>query len=113
MPERIRETSLAMASPGGFMIGERLYVRSAGVGGSIDEAAGFIDEDFDPRGGQPNVGRARLARLTWYSLVHEERGTVQMKAGNVLYQPTAAVASETINITDRNGRSVSPVTDRA
>jgi hypothetical protein len=30
-----------------------------------------------------------------------------------LYQPTAAAASETINITDRSGRSVSLVTDRA
>ena len=90
MPERIRETSLAMASPRDLMIGERLYVRSAGVGGSIDEAARFIDEDFDPRGGQPNVGRARLARLSWHGLVHEEWGAVQMQAGNSAQVPEFA-----------------------
>ena len=125
MPERIREASLAMGSPRRFMIGERLDVRCAGVGGSIDEPAGFIDEDLDPRGGQPNVGRARLARPAGYCLVHEEWGAVQIQAGNaprfqsspapsaVLYQPIAAAASETINMTDRNGRSISLVMDQA
>ena len=72
------------------MISERLYLRSAGFGGAIDEATGFIDEDFDPRGRHPNVGRARFARLPRYSLVHEERGTVQMKAGNAAKVPKFA-----------------------
>ena len=72
------------------MISERLYLRSTGFGGAIDEATGFIDEDFDPRGRHANVGRARFARLPWYSLVHEERGTVQMKAGNAAQVPEFA-----------------------
>jgi hypothetical protein len=90
MSERIREASLAMSSPRSLMIRERFYLCSAGFGGAIDETAGFIDEDFDPRGGQPNVGRARLARLAWYSLVHEEWGAVQVKAGNSAQVPEFA-----------------------
>jgi hypothetical protein len=78
MPERIRETSLAMSSPRDFMLREGFYVGSAGFGGAIDEAAGFVGEDFDPRGGQPNLDRARLARLAWHSLVDEEWSPVQM-----------------------------------
>ena len=90
MPERIREASLAMSSPRGLMIRGRLCIRRAGFGGAIDEAAGFLDEDFDPRGGQPNVGRARLSRLAWYSLVHEEWGAVQMETGNSAQVPELA-----------------------
>ena len=63
MPERIREASLAMSSPTGFVIDRRLYISRAGFCGAIDEAAGVRDEEFDPRGGQPNVGRTWLLRL--------------------------------------------------
>jgi|HubBroStandDraft_6_1064221.scaffolds.fasta_scaffold485415_2 hypothetical protein len=103
MPERIREPSLAMGSPRDLMIGERLYVGSAGVGGSIDEAAGFIDEDLDPRGGQPNIGRARLARLAWYGLVDKEWSAVQIKAGNSAQVPEFAGAERGPVPADRRG----------
>jgi hypothetical protein len=92
MPERIREASLAMSSPRGFTIGGRLYIRRAGFGGAIDEAAGLINEDFDPRSGQPNFRRARLSHLSCYSLVHEEWGAVQIKAGNSTQVPELARA---------------------
>ncbi len=69
MPEWIRETSLAMGAPRCLMIRRRFYLRRSGFGSVIDEAGGVIDEDFDPRRGQPDVGRARLSRLAWDSLV--------------------------------------------
>ncbi len=103
MPERIGETSLAMGSPRDLMIGERLDVRSAGVGRSIDEPAGFIDEDLDPRGGQPNGGRARLTRLAWYGLVHKEWSAVQIKAGNSAQIPEFAGAERRLVPADRRG----------
>jgi hypothetical protein len=87
MAERIRETSLAMGAPRGLMIRGWLHVRCAGFGGAIDEAVGLIDEDLDPRGGQSNVGRARLARLAWHGLVHEERSALEMKARNTAEIP--------------------------
>lgn len=92
MPERIREPSLAMSSPRGFAIDRRLYVGRAGFGGAIDEVARLIDEELDPGGGQPNVGRARLFRLAWYGLMYEEWGAVYMKAGHASQVPELARA---------------------
>ena len=92
MPERVREPSLAMLSPRGFVIDRSLYVGRAGFGGAIDEMAGFLDEEFDPRGGQANVGRARLFRLAGYGFVHEEWSALHMKSGNAAQVPQLARA---------------------
>ena len=92
MPERVREPSLAMSSPRGFVIDWRLDIRRAGFGGAIDEVARFVNEHFDPGGGQTNVGRARLFRLAGYGLVHEERGALHVKAGDAAQVPELARA---------------------
>jgi len=95
----------------------RLYRGCARCGSAIDELIWLIDKDLDPRGGQINVGRARLCLAARYSLVNEERGAVDMKPGNsaevqssaapsaALYQAIAAAASETISITETTGPS--------
>ena len=87
MPERVGEPSLAMVSPRRFVIAWSLYVRRAGFGGAIDEVARFVNEYFDPGGGETNVGRARLFRLARYGFVHEEWGAVHVKSGNAAQVP--------------------------
>lgn len=82
MSERISEAALAMDSPGGFVIREWFYRRRAGLDSLIDEAIWFINKDLDPRGGQADIGRARLPLAAWYSLVNEERRTVDVEPGN-------------------------------
>ncbi|MEA2197704.1 MAG: hypothetical protein QOJ25_1755 [Solirubrobacteraceae bacterium] len=82
MPERIRKASLAMSSPRDVVIGGRLHVGCAGASGLIDESTWLIDEDFDPRGRQPDVGRTGLSLSAWYGLVQKERGAVEMKASD-------------------------------
>src|SRR5271170_388923 len=78
MSERISEAALAMDSPRGLVIHWGLHRRRAGLASMIDEAARFINEDLDPRGGQADVGRARLCLPAWHGLVNEERRAVDM-----------------------------------
>ena len=92
MPERVREPSLAMSSPRSLVIDRRRYIRRAGFGGAIDEAARFLNEHFDPGRGQTNVGRARFVRLAGYGLVHEEWCAPHVKAGNAAQVPELARA---------------------
>ena len=80
--ERIAETALAMNSPRRRVIRRGFYRRRARFGSAIDEAARLIDKDLDPRGGQPNVGRAGLRIAARHRLVNEERGAVEMESGN-------------------------------
>lgn len=82
MSKRIGEAALAMDSPRSFVIRGGFYRRCAGLAGVIDEAVWVIDEDLDPRGGQADVGRARLCLAAWYSLVNEERRAVDVEPGN-------------------------------
>ena len=82
MSERISEAALAMSSPRGFVVRGGFYRCRAGLASVIDEAAWLINEDLDPRGGQTDVGRARLCLPAWYSLVNEERRAVDMEPGN-------------------------------
>ena len=87
MSERIREPSLAMTSPRRFVVRGRFYRSRARLGSAIDETAGLIDEDLDPRGRQSDLGRARLCLAARHSLVNEERGAVEMKPGDSAQVP--------------------------
>ena len=82
MPERIGESSLAMSSPRGLMIGRILDIRCTGPGGTIDERPWFLNEDLDPRGRQADIRRTCLVRLAWDGLMHEEGGAVDMEPGD-------------------------------
>ena len=92
MSERIPEAALSMSSPRNFVLDERFYVCRPALGRAIDQIARVIEEDLDSRRGQPGVGWARLPRLSWNDLVHEERGAAQMEAGDSAEVPEFASA---------------------
>ncbi len=87
MPERISEAALLMRSPRGLMAGEGLNLGGAGLGCLLDELAGVVDEDLDPRGGQSHLDRARLGFTARYGLVEHEGRTAQVKPGDTAKVP--------------------------
>jgi hypothetical protein len=69
------------------MAGEGLNVSGAGLGRLLDELAGVVDEDLDPRGGQSDVDRTWLGFPARYGLVEHERCPAQVKPGDTAKVP--------------------------
>lgn len=119
MSERIGEAVLMMDSPLCFVIRGGFYRGRPSLGSTIDEAARLINENLNARGGQADVGRARLCRPAWYRLVTKNGAPSRWSPATpprfqsstapsaFEYQPTASEASGTINITEGNGRPAS------
>jgi len=103
MPGGIGKASLPMNSPRRFVIRGRLYGRCAGCASAIDEPIRLIHEYLDPRGGQSDVDRARLDLAAWHGLVHEERGTIDMKPGNSAEVPKLGRAERRLVPSDCRG----------
>ena len=117
MTKRIGKTSLTVRPPRRVVGTDRFHVGGASSRSPFDEFIGFIDEHLDPGGRQSCRCRARLPILAGHGFVDEERGATQVQPSNaakvpqpagtnaVVYHVTAASLSDTINITDRTGRT--------
>jgi hypothetical protein len=116
MSERIGKASLTMHPPRRVVIGKPFHVGRPSLSSPFDEYVGRIDENLDPGGRQAHICRARLLLLTRHSFVEKEDGALVESSNSVkvhncsapsasMYQLSAAVASATINITERTGRA--------
>ena len=102
MPERIREASLPVCSPRGLVHGHVLDVRRTMSSRAVDQVVGIVDEYLDPRGGQPDFGRARLTFFAWYCFVQKERRATQVEPGHPIQVPQLSRAERCPVPTDRS-----------